>query len=81
MENWIMKSKSPAEVGRLFTLKEAQEALACGRTRLFRLHQEGQLEFIRLGKSTRITERSIRKLIHDLIETKTIAPKTDSNVA
>ena len=76
-----MKSKSFAEVGRLLTLSQAKEELNCGRTKLYQLHQRGLLEFVKFDKQTRVTERSIRKLVQDLIETKTIAPKRDGNAA
>ena len=74
-----MKNKSPAEIGRLLTLSQARDELNCGRTKLYQLHQRGLLEFVKFDKQTRVTERSIKKLVHDLIKTKTIAPKTDGN--
>ena len=65
----------------MLTLSQAKEELNCGRTKLYQLHQRGLLEFVKFDKQTRVTERSIRKLVQDLIETKTIAPKRDGNAA
>lgn len=76
-----MKNKAPAEVGRLLTLAQARDELNCGRTKLYQLHQRGLLEFVKFDKQTRVTERSIKKFVRDLIETKIIAPKTDGNAA
>jgi len=76
-----MKNKSPAEIGRLLTLSQAKDELNCGRTKLYQLHQRGLLEFVKFDKQTRVTERSIKKLVRDLIETKTIRPKADGNAA
>jgi len=76
-----MKNKPPAEVGRLLTLTQAKEELNCGRTKLYQLHQRGLLEFVKFDNQTRVTERSIKKLVRDLIETKTIRPKVDGNAA
>ena len=76
-----MKNKSPAEVGRLLTISQAIDELNCGRTKLYQLHQRGLLEFVKFDKQTRVTERSIKKLVRHLIETKTILPKIDGNAA
>jgi len=71
-----MKNKSPAEVGRLLTLTQAKEELNCGRTKLYQLHQRGLLEFVKFDKQTRVTERSIKKLVRDLIDNQRITPKS-----
>ena len=74
-----MKNKPPADIGRLLTISQAREELNCGKTKLYQLHQRGLLEFVKFDKQTRVTERSIKKLVHDLVKNKTMKP--DGNAA
>ena len=74
-----MKTKPMEDVGRLLTLPQAMEQLSCGRTKLYDLHQRGFLELVKLDRRTRVTERSVKKLVRDLINTKTIVPKRIEN--
>jgi excisionase family DNA binding protein len=50
----------------LCTVPEAQDRLKIGRTRLYALLAEGQLESVRIGRSRRIPLASIRRFIADL---------------
>jgi excisionase family DNA binding protein len=75
MENSIMKSKPTEDVGRLMTIRQAMEQLSCGRTKLYELHQRGLLEFVKLDRFTRITERSVKQFMRNLVANKLIVPK------
>jgi excisionase family DNA binding protein len=70
-----MKTKPTEDVGRLMTIRQAMEQLACGRTKLYELHQRGLLEFVKLDRFTRITERSVKQFMRNLVANKLIAPK------
>jgi excisionase family DNA binding protein len=70
-----MKSKPPDDVGRLLTRREAMERLSCGKTKLYDLHQRGFLEFVRLDRSTRVTERSVKEFLRNLLANQLIPPK------
>jgi len=70
-----MKTKIADDIGRLLTLPQAMEQLSCGRTKLYDLHQRGYLELVKLDRRTRVTERSVKKFLRELIASKLIAPK------
>jgi excisionase family DNA binding protein len=70
-----MKPKPTEEVGRLMTIRQAMEQLSCGRTKLYELHQRGLLEFVKLDRFTRITERSVKQFMRNLVANKLIVPK------
>jgi excisionase family DNA binding protein len=70
-----MKSKPTEDVGRLLTIRQAMQQLACGRTKLYELHQRGLLEFVKLDNSRRVTERSVKQFMRNLVANKLIAPK------
>jgi hypothetical protein len=55
--------------GGLFTIAQAKEALHCSRAQIYQLHKKGRLELVKLEGSTLVTERSVRKLIAEVIET------------
>jgi hypothetical protein len=65
--------KQPDEGG-LYTIAQAQEALHCSRAQIYNLHNKGRLELVKLESSTLVTERSVRKLIKELME-KPIVPR------
>jgi excisionase family DNA binding protein len=72
----MMKNKpTNDDVGRLMTIRQAMEQLSCGRTKLYELHQRGLLEFVKLDRFTRITERSVKQFMRNLVANKLIAPK------
>jgi excisionase family DNA binding protein len=70
-----MKNKPSDNVGRLLTVPEAMKFLSCGKTKLYDLHQRGFLEFVRLDRRTRVTERSVHKFLRDLLANQLIMPK------
>jgi hypothetical protein len=70
-----MKNKATDDVGRLLTLPQAMEQLSCGRTKLYDLHQRGYLELVKLDRRTRVTERSVKQFLRNLLANKLIAPK------
>jgi excisionase family DNA binding protein len=51
----------------LRTIPEVQKILRASRSKIYDLGAEGRLELVKLGRSTRITDRSIKKLVSDLI--------------
>jgi excisionase family DNA binding protein len=70
-----MKTKPTEDVGRLLTIRQAMQQLACGRTKLYELHQRGLLEFVKLDNSRRVTERSVKQFMRNLVANKLIVPK------
>jgi hypothetical protein len=74
-----MKNNSADDVGRLLSLPQAMEQLSCGRTKLYDLHQRGLIELVKFDRRTRVTERSVKRLLRDLIANKLIAPKKSEN--
>ncbi len=70
-----MKDKPSDDVGRLLTVHEAMERISCGKTKLYDLHQRGYLEFVKLDRRTRVTERSVKQFLRNLVANQTIAPK------
>jgi excisionase family DNA binding protein len=50
----------------LHTIAEAQEALQCSRWKIYDLTKAGRLEMVKLGRHSRITDRSLRKLVKEL---------------
>jgi predicted DNA-binding transcriptional regulator AlpA len=75
-----MKTKPMEDVGRLLTLPQAMEQLSCGRTKLYDLHQRGYLELVKLDRRTRVTERSVKQFLRNLLANKLIAPKQDRDL-
>ncbi len=47
----------------LLTIPEACQSLRIGRTKLYGLIAEGELEIAHIGKSVRITTRSLEKFV------------------
>ncbi|MBN8815212.1 MAG: helix-turn-helix domain-containing protein [Sphingomonas sp.] len=45
------------------TVDEAADALSVGRTKLYQLIAEGEIEAVKIGKSTRITTESLEALL------------------
>ena len=71
-----MKKTNPTDdIGRLLTLPQAMDQLSCGRTKLYELHQRGYLELVKLDCRTRVTERSVKQFLRNLITNQLIAPK------
>jgi excisionase family DNA binding protein len=78
----MMKNKpTNDDVGRLMTIRQAMEQLSCGRTKLYELHQRGLLEFVKLDRFTRITERSVKQFMRNLVANKLIIPNQKNNQA
>jgi hypothetical protein len=57
-----------SDEGGLCTIAQAQEALHCSRAQIYKLHNKGRLELVKLEGSTLVTERSVRKLINEVME-------------
>tara|TARA_Y100001951_G_C11176229_1_gene203234 strand:+ start:473 stop:679 length:207 start_codon:yes stop_codon:yes gene_type:complete len=62
----MMTTISEEQELQLLTVPEAQAMLKIGRTRLYALLADGQLESVRIGTSVRIPLASIRQFITDL---------------
>jgi excisionase family DNA binding protein len=52
--------------GSLLTVRQACELLNCGKKKLYDLDKAGQIEMVKLGYSTRVTEVSLRRLVSEL---------------
>ena len=50
----------------LHSIEQARVALGCSRWKIYDLHKEGKLEMVKLGRHSRITDKSLRKLIKEL---------------
>lgn len=75
-----MKKTNPMDdIGRLLTLPQAMDLLSCGRTKLYELHQRGYLELVKLDRRTRVTERSVKKFLRDLMATQRVVPKNEKS--
>ena len=55
------------DIGGLRSISYAMAKLDCGRTKIYSLAKEGELEMVKLGKRTRITDRSIQRLLRELV--------------
>ena len=60
--------KRKSEITGLLTIQQAQDKLQCSRSKIYLLGHAGRLELVKFDRSTRVTERSMQKLIDDLIE-------------
>ena len=55
--------------GGLVTVEQAMSALKCSRATIYKLRDAGKLEIVRItDRMTRVTERSLNKMIDDLIK-------------
>ena len=52
----------------------AMDKLSCGRVKIYQLVKSGRLEMVKLDGRSRITDRSLRRLIAELIERRTAPP-------
>lgn len=51
---------------RLRTVHEAADMLKCSVSKIYRLKAEGRLEFVKLDNMSRVTERSIQRLLSEM---------------
>lgn len=58
----------------LLTVPQAMGHLMCSRTTIYKLVAEGKLEAVKIGKLTRITERSLNSLIDGVLSGDIKAP-------
>lgn len=49
----------------LRTITEAATALRCSRRTVYRLHNEKKLKFVKVKRRTRVTAKSIEKLVKE----------------
>ena len=64
-----MRKKMDAKTevdGGLYTVMQAASFLHCGKKKVYELARDGQIDMVKLGHSTRVTEASLRKLISEL---------------
>ena len=47
-------------------VEEGERMLNCGRSTIYELIDAGKLEMVKLGRATRLTDRSIRRLVDEL---------------
>lgn len=71
-----MSKAKPAASGEqenrgLLTVPEACSALRVSQSKLYRLHKQGHVEFVKLGGSTRVTDRSVQKLLKEILSAST----------
>ena len=52
--------------GRLLSVAQAMAYLNCGKKKLYQLNRAGLIDMVKLGKSTRVTEASLRRLVNEL---------------
>ena len=52
----------------LRTIAYAAERLGCGRVKIYSLVQQGRLELVKFDSRSRITDRSLRKLLKELMQ-------------
>lgn len=50
----------------LVTVREAAQRIHCSPSKIYRLYALGEIEMVKLGRSTRITETSLRSFLHNL---------------
>jgi excisionase family DNA binding protein len=49
------------------TIEQTMSILQCSRSKVYRLWREGRLEFVKFDRGTRVTDRSLKKLMTDLM--------------
>ncbi len=62
---------APRELGEypvFYTVQQVAQTLNISRNSVIRLGKEGVLEIMRLGKSVRVTERSLTRLIDEKLK-------------
>lgn len=59
-------SLPPDDYDRLLTIPTVAQILACSRQKIYQLGKDEQLEMVKFGSSTRITDASLRKLMANL---------------
>jgi excisionase family DNA binding protein len=52
----------------LLTIEEAMRKLKCKRTKIYSLARERRLDLVKFDRKTRITARSVDRLIRDILE-------------
>ncbi|MHA7862066.1 helix-turn-helix domain-containing protein [Tessaracoccus sp. Y36] len=50
----------------LYTIEQVKESLAIGKTRIYQLIQNGELERVKIGSSTRIPRSSLENYVEKL---------------
>lgn len=51
----------------LLTVEQACRKLKCSRTKIYSLAREKRLELVKFDRGTRVTARSVRRLIRDIL--------------
>jgi excisionase family DNA binding protein len=54
------------EVSPYRTIAEAMNVLRCSKSKIYALHRQGRLELVKFDRATRVTERSLQKLLDQL---------------
>lgn len=62
-----MDAQSAEDERGLHTIQEAQLILHCSRGKIYQLHRAGKLELVKFDRSTRVTERSLIRLLKEVI--------------
>jgi excisionase family DNA binding protein len=50
----------------LYTLEEVRAVLACSKWKVYAYVKDGKLDMVKLGRVSRITDESLRKLVREL---------------
>jgi hypothetical protein len=67
-EKPMSRSKDDMEdVGGLRSISYVMNKLDCGRTKIYSLVEAGRLEMVKLDRRARITDRSLQKLLRELV--------------
>ncbi len=56
----------PSKPKRLLRITEAIQRLSCGKTRFYEYVNEGQIELVKLGASSRISEEALERFMANL---------------
>ena len=62
------RGDNKTRVEKLHKLADVQAVLQCGRTSVYGLGRAGHLEFVKIGRSTRVTDRSLQALLKHLVD-------------
>jgi excisionase family DNA binding protein len=56
------------DIGELWTIREVMETLKVSRMTVFRMIKSGELETVKVSTHVRITDRSLKALVHNNLD-------------
>lgn len=60
------RKPGPLDERRLHKVADAMELLNCSRKKIYQLAREGRLDMVKFDFQTRITDRSLRRLLDEI---------------